>query len=166
MKKRYLIATLVSIIFLSCSTNHEDCEISPLQFPNHEQLFDGEEYIQSIEDCRLPKIQAFTFMSFNGIEILSNQGLILNINPQSFTNENGEMIDGEITLSLFEAYTSGEVIACQLSTNGINTSNEAEPLILSGMYYLEFTHNNQPVNIVSQIDLFIPCFVDQLYPDR
>ncbi len=153
--KYFFISSWVFLLF-ACSSTGEECDEGILQYPNPEQILNGDQYRQSLQECRTPKVQTFTFQGFQGIEIIGNQGTILHINPLSFTDSNGNIIDGEIKLSLLEMYNPGEMIACQLSTNGINPAGTIEPLISQGVFYIEITFNNQPVTIISPITLFVP----------
>jgi hypothetical protein len=141
---------------LACSSNKDDCQEGQIEFPNAVELYNGEEYRQSLIDCRLPKVQTFVFMAFQGAEIVSEQGTILHIDPLSFTDSNGNIIDGEITVSLLEFYDQETLIACQLSTNALNPINSIEPTNSIGVFYIEITFNGQPVIINSPILLFVP----------
>ncbi len=152
----YLFCISGLFLFIACSSNHQNCEEGLLQYPNAEQIFNGSEYRQSLQDCRLPKVQTYTFMAFQGAEIIGNQGTILHVNPLSFTDLNGNIIDGEITLSLLEMYNPSDMIACQLSTNGINPNGTIEPLFSEGIFYIEITFNSQPVTITNPVLLFVP----------
>ncbi len=153
---KYLFISSWIFLLFACSSTEAECDEGLLQHPNPEQILNGNEYRQSLQDCRLPKVQTFTFLAFQGVEIIGNQGTILHVNPLSFTDQNGNIIDGEITLSLLEMYNPGDMIACQLSTNGINMSDNTEPLISEGVFYIEFSYNNQPVIISNPILLFVP----------
>ena len=151
-----VITLLFFVFFTSCSSNKEECEEGLLTYPTPEQIADGEAYRQSAEECRLPKVQTYQVSNLTGGEVVANQGTVFFINPQTFANQDGTLIDGNVTLEVLEMFTQGDIIACQLSTNGINPENNIEPLLTEGLFYINITYNNQPVTIIQNIDVFIP----------
>ncbi len=151
----YLIVML-SCLFIACSSDgDENCEKGPLQLPNAVGPIDGAEYQQSLLDCRLPRVQTFTAFNFEPTVITAEQGTTLFINPKSF-GQNGAIIDGDVTISLLEMYEPGEIVACQLSTNGINLNGAIEPLFSESIFFLDITFNDEPVEILQPIRSFIP----------
>lgn len=152
----YTLISATLFILIACSSSKEDCQEGLIELPNVVQQYEGEEYRQSLIDCRLQKVQTFTFLAYQGAEIVSENGAILHIDPLSFTDSNGNIIDGEITVTFLEFYDSETAIACQLSTNTINTENSVEPTNSLGIFYLEFSFNGQPVIINSPLLLFVP----------
>lgn len=147
---------ILCFLLLGCSSDSEDCTTGPIEHPNQQTPIDGTIYKQSAADCRLPKVQTFLFNGFEAVELAAEQGTVFIIQPLSFTTLGGEIIDGEITFEVLEMYTPGDIIACQLSTNGLNNSQRVEPLLSEGIFHLDITYQGAPVRITQPIRVFIP----------
>jgi hypothetical protein len=139
-----------------CSSDSEDCTAGPVEHPNQQAPIDGTSYRQSSMDCRLPKVQTFQFNGFEETEIAAAQGAVFFVQPLSFTDLNGQIIDGEINFEVLEMYTPGDIIACQLSTNGLNNNQSVEPLLSEGIFHIDISHQGEPVLITQPIRVFIP----------
>lgn len=146
---------LAGCLAISCSEDH-DCEEGIIETPNAISPIDGADYVASLLDCRLPKVQTFTIQGSTGGQILGTQGGIVNIPAQSLFNSDGTIIDGEVEVSLLEMFTSGDVIACQLSTNTRNATGNLEPTLSEGLLFFDISFNGQPVVIQGEIQIFIP----------
>lgn len=149
-------ATVLVLGLLSCSSDAHDCEVGLIQVPNAQGPIDGAAYRQSLMECREPRIQTFLASNIQGAEITAEQGTTLFLNPQSFADQNGNFIDGDVTISLIEMYEPGEIIACQLSTNGINEAGNTEPLFSESIYFLDITFNGERVMFLQPIQIFTP----------
>lgn len=151
-----LFAFIVAVILLaSCSEDH-NCEEGVIETPNSIAPIDGTDYMASLLDCRLPKVQTFNIQGFEGGQIFGTQGGFINIPPQSLFNEDGEIIDGEVEVRLLEMFTPGDAIACQLSTNTRNAQGNLEPTLSEGLLYFDILFNGDPVIIEAEIQVFIP----------
>ena len=142
--------------FLSCSTDANDCEPGQLELPNQPAIIDGAAYKKSVLECRLPKLQTFEFNSYSEAELIAAQGSVFIIGANSFTALDGSPVDGLINFSVLEMYSAGEIIACQLSTNGLNEDNNVEPLLSESIFYITATYNGNPVKMEGEIQVFIP----------
>lgn len=140
----------------SCSSSADDCEPGPLEFPNQQGVLDGTAYKNSLLDCRLPKVQTFEFNSYQGTEIFANQGTIFSIYPNIFYEMDGTPVDGLVTFAVLEMYNPGEIIACQLSTNGLNEAQSVEPLLSESILFLSVSHNGNPLMIDGEFMVFVP----------
>lgn len=157
MKKLFNCICLgVFLIVSGCSSDSEDCEVGAVENPNQQGPIDGAIYKQSALDCRVPKLQVFQFNNYTSTEIKANQNTILYISEGTFQKLDGTIIDGEITFSILEMYNAGEIIACQLSTNGINSNQTVEPLLSESIFYINAEHNGNPVLMNGEIQVFIP----------
>ncbi|MGK0250625.1 MAG: hypothetical protein ACI81G_000054, partial [Gammaproteobacteria bacterium] len=123
-----LVMMVTAVFFSACSEDH-DCDEGLIEVPNVVLPLGGADYAASIQDCRTPRIQTFTFQAFLGGTFRGPQNTQIIVPPQSIVNDDGEPIDGIVTLELIEMYDPGEIIACQLSTNGLSTARVPEPLL-------------------------------------
>ena len=139
-----------------CSSGSDDCAAGPVEYPNQQDEIDGTAYRNSKMDCRLPKVQTFEFNSYQRAEIFADQGTIFSISQNSFYEMDGTPVDGLITFSVLEMYAPGEIIACQLSTNGLNERQSIEPLLSESILFLSATSNGNPVMLEGEIQVFIP----------
>lgn len=144
------------LVMQGCSSDASDCEPGQIDYPNQQDEIDGTSYKNSLLDCRLPKMQIFEFNSFSGAEIMAEQGTVFMIGPNIFSDLDGTLVDGSITLSVLEMYNPGEIIACQLSTNGLNNTGNIEPLLSESIFYINATYNDNPVRIDGEFQIFIP----------
>ncbi|RMB56779.1 hypothetical protein EAX61_13345 [Dokdonia sinensis] len=154
-----LFVTLLGFIFILCSCSEDhDCEEGVITLPNSVNLLSGIEYQENLLDCRLSRIQTFTFPGFEGGVFNGSQGTQITIPVQSILDQNGNPIDQDVTLELIEMYQPGEIIACQLSTDGLSTTNIPEPLLSEGIYYLNLTVADPDITITlaSPISVFSP----------
>lgn len=149
-------ATFLLLGLISCSSDSTDCEEGVVRVPNAQGPIDGAAYRQSLTECREPRIQAYTVSNLQGAEIIAEQGTVLFVNPQTFADQAGNFIDGDVTVSLIEMYQPGEIIACQLSTNGINEAGTIEPLFSESIYFLDITFNGEQVTFLQPIVIFTP----------
>lgn len=150
------------LIFTACSSSTDDCEAGPVEYPNQQGEIDGTVYRNSLMDCRLPKVQSFEFNSYQGAQIVASQGTALNISPNIFFDLDGNPIDGRISFSILEMYDPGDIVACQLSTNGLNSAQQIEPLLSESIFYIEAYHNGNPVRMEGEMEVFIPSEVSNL----
>lgn len=151
-----LIFVLLTFLFIGCSSDaDEDCVKGPLQLPNAIAIIDGAQYQASLLECREPRIQNFRASNLLGDIVIGSQGTTIFVNPQSF-EQNGIFIDGEVDVQLIEMYQPGEIIACQLSTNGINLSGRTEPLFSESIFYLNITYEGAPVTFLQPLRVFAP----------
>ncbi len=157
MKYAQFLLTLVLVGYLaiSCSEDH-DCEEGIIETPNAIAPIDGTDYNTSLLDCRLPKVQTFSIQGFEGGQITGDQGGTISIPAQSLFNQDGTPIDGQVEVSLLEMFTSGDVVACQLSTNTRNASGSIEPTLSEGLLFFDIRFNDDPVVIQGEIQVFIP----------
>ena len=152
-----LFLVLCAIFLVSCSTDgDEDCAIGEVHSPNAVDIvIDGDQYRQSSLDCRLPRVQNFTASNLQGATIIGEQGTVIFINKQGF-DQNGIFIDGDVDVALIEMYQPGEIIACQLSTNGVNLNGNIEPLFSESLFFIDITYEGAPVNFLQPLRVFVP----------
>ena len=146
----------ILLITPSCSSDSEDCPPGEMEYPNEQDPIDGAAYKQSLLDCRFPKLQTFQVNNVFGAEIRAGQNTVIFLGQNTFSKLDGTAIDDEITLSLLEMYRPGEIIACQLSTNGLNDNRTVEPLLSESIIYINAEYNGNPVLINREIPIFIP----------
>ncbi len=139
-----------------CSSDSNDCAPGAMEYPNQQGPVDGTAYKQSSLDCRLPKVQTFQVNNISGAEIKAEQNTVIFIGRGTFTQLDGSVIDDEITLSILEMYSPGEIIACQLSTNGLNDNQKVEPLLSEGILFINAEYNGNPVLMNGEVQIFVP----------
>lgn len=158
MNTKYLtlVLALCALVFLSCSSEgDENCEVGAIQSPNVQDPIDGAAYRASLLECREPKVQRFRASNLSGAQITAEQGTTIFVNPQSF-EQNGIFIDGDVDIELIEMYQAGEIIACQLSTNGENEQGNTEPLFSESIFYLDVTYQGAAVDFLQPLRIFVP----------
>lgn len=156
MKFYSLFLAFSFLSLFGCSSSSNDCECGEIDFPNQLQEIDGTVYKKSVLDCRLPKLQTFEFNSYQGAEIKAAHGTIFTIMPNIFFETDGTPVDGTIQFSILEMYNPGEIIACQLSTNGVNNEQSVEPLLSESIFFIEAKYNGNPVIVEGEFQVFVP----------
>lgn len=152
----YLICFIFSSFLLaSCSEDH-DCEEGVIESPNAVATIDPTSYQDALADCRLPKVQNFSINGGEGGQVFGMFGTVITIPPQNLTDSNGVLIDGPVDIQLLEFYNNGDIVACQLSTNTLNTTGSIEPTFTKGLIYSAITFNGNPVTVLESIQIFIP----------
>jgi hypothetical protein len=81
--------------------------------------------------------QHFSFASNKGAFIEGTEGTALQIPPNSFVNQNNEVIEGRIDFTLIEAYSYNAML-----TQNLSTKSGGELLETGGMIYLEAQDSN------------------------
>ncbi|MFC4634679.1 hypothetical protein ACFO3O_12215 [Dokdonia ponticola] len=157
MKYVQFLCTIVlaGCLAISCSEDH-DCEEGIVETPNAITPIDGADYAASLMECRQPKVQTFTIQGFAGGQLIGAQGGVVSIPGQSLFNPDGTIIDGEVEVSMLEMFTSGDIVACQLSTNTRNATGTIEPTLSEGLLFFDIRFNGEPVVIQGEIQIFIP----------
>ncbi len=146
---------VILLLFPSCSED-TDCDEGLVEIVNSTTPLDAQDYRDNVLDCRLPRVQRFTFPAFEGGVFRGEQNTQVFIPAQSIVDQNGEPIDVIVTLELIEMYNPGEVIACQLSTNGLSTTTTVEPLLSEGIYYVNLVVPGQTITLLNPINVFTP----------
>ena len=158
MNTKYLTLSLglCALFFISCSSEgDENCDVGAIHSPNAQETIDGTQYVASLLECRDPRVQRFRASNISGAQITASQGTTIFVNPQSF-EQNGIFIDGDVDISLIEMYQPGEIIACQLSTNGVNEQGNTEPLFSESIFYLDVTYQGTAVDFLQPLRVFVP----------
>lgn len=81
--------------------------------------------------------QYFSFEANKGALIEGAKGTVLQIPPNSFVNQNNEVVEGRIDFALIEAYSYNDMLSQNLSTQ-----SGGELLETGGMIYLEAQDSN------------------------
>lgn len=147
---------LSTALFLTACSEDQVCDEGIIEVPNTVALLDGAEYAASIQNCRLPRVQRFSFQAFEGGTFRGPQDTEVFVPPQSIFNDDGEPVDALVTLELIEMYEPGEIIACQLSTNGLSTTAVQEPLLSEGIYYINLSLPGVNLNLANDLQVFSP----------
>ncbi len=92
--------------------------------------------------------QTIEFRNSNGFSGHLNQGTYLNIPANAFVNNNGQVIDGHIYLTINEIYKKSDMFL-----SAISTVSDTSLLQSGGMLYLSATQNNTTVSLKSGVHI-------------
>lgn len=156
MALSFLLFTLIITLLSSC--NNDDNEI-PL-----EEIIKGEELLQSIKEKREEAIQTFTLDASLGGEINGTNGTILLFTPNSFLDQNGDPVSGEVTIELIEIYDKAKMLLTKMPTNGKRPNGDIETLVSGGEFYVNASQEGQQLELANAFQLFAPTneFDDQM----
>lgn len=156
MKTHLCYCSLIVLVFLQACSSHDDCSFSEIEYPNQNSTVDSLAYQEIRADCRQSKLQEFEFQNIEETQIEGEDGTVIIIPPGIFQSATGGVADENLTLSLIEMYNPGDIIACQLSTNGINNEGSIEPLLSEGIIYINVTYNGESIEPTEGLQIFIP----------
>lgn len=113
-----------------------DATAPALQDSSAEKKFDGLNYWEE------PTVQKFTCDAAKGGTFEGAAGTLIVVPSNAFLSENGEKVDGEVSIELVEALTLDKMILYNLTT----TSN-GKLLETGGMVHLDVKQNEKPISI-------------------
>lgn len=109
------------------------------------------------------KYLPFQFYSINNEKdtvIETDDGIIFSIAANSFLDENGKPVKGDIQLEIKEALTPDEIIK-----GGLSTRSEDRDLETAGMFYLNARQNNQSLKIDPEKGILANIPTDEIKAD-
>ena len=100
--------------------------------------------------------QEYQFPANENVKLTALNGTNIWIPANAFVNENGEIITGEVTFRMREAYSSLDIIA-----NGLSTLSGEKILETGGMVYMEAESEGQKLQVREGVDLLIEMPTDK-----
>jgi len=100
--------------------------------------------------------QTFTIdaQAYNVLE--GDQGTDLYISPNTFINDTGHSVDGEIEIELIEVFDKGAMLVTDVPTNGRLPTGELAQLISGGEFYINATQNGQDLYAENNLMVVAP----------
>ncbi|HIF14806.1 MAG TPA: hypothetical protein EYQ86_05605, partial [Bacteroidetes bacterium] len=160
MKNISLISLAIAAIILftySCKKNEQ---VDPLYYSNNGSVTNQiTSSIQEFFNENKEESQFFTVdaSSYNMVE--GNQGIRIYFNPNSFKDQNGQIISGNVDIELIEIMTKSEMIHSNKPTNypgNPNDPNDDEILVSGGEFYINATQNGSDLVLNNQAQVRIP----------
>ncbi len=107
-----------------------------------------------------PDVQEFKIDPKKGKTIEGNDGTLVIVPTDAFINDEGNLVDSEVTLELVEALKVSDMLAYNLTT-----MNNKNMLQTGGMIYVQPYANGEKVNINPERPLYIEIPTDEYNPD-
>ncbi len=152
----FLFLTLTTLLLVSCK--NDDNEI-PFQ-----EIINGEELAQSIKDQRENAKQTTTISAASGGEVYGTEGTILYFPPNSFTDQDGNLVTGAVTIELIEIYDKAKMALTKMPTNGKRPNGDVETLVSGGEFFVNAQQDGEQLELNNPFQLFAPTdeFNDQM----
>ncbi|OED43923.1 hypothetical protein AB832_02345 [Flavobacteriaceae bacterium (ex Bugula neritina AB1)] len=147
---RVLTISLFIILLMSCSKNDDNDIII-------DQILNGQELAAAIIENREEAIQTSDINSTSYSEVYGSEGTILGIPANSFTDQDGNLVTGSVTIQLIEIYDKAKMLLTKMPTNGKNSDGDIATLVSGGEFYINATQNNEQLQLVNGISLFAPA---------
>ncbi len=145
-----LIIGLSIILLMSCSNNDDNDIII-------EQILDGQELTSAITENREEAIQTSDINSTSYSEVYGSEGTTLSIPANSFTDQDGNLVTGSVTIELIEIYDKAKMLLTKMPTNGKNGNGDIATLVSGGEFYINATQNDEQLQLVNDIFIFAPA---------
>ncbi|MBQ4818773.1 hypothetical protein [Aquimarina sp. MMG016] len=146
----FLFLGLSILLLSSCKTNDDNDIFIP-------QVFDGLEYKAEILENRQEAKQTFTFNSDGAGEVYGEEGTILYFPANSFVDQNGDPVTGNVDIELIEIYNKAKMLLTKMPTNGKRPNGDVETLKSGGEFYINATQNGEQLALANGFQLFAPA---------
>ncbi len=152
----YLLLVFTIIFFGSC--NNDDSEMSIP--PSINGLEVTAKIIQNREDAK----QTRTLDAIAGGEVQGDEGTILFFPPNSFLDQNGDPVTGNVTIELIEIYDKAKMLLTKMPTNGRRPNGDIETLVSGGEFYINATQQEEKLELANAFQILAPTdeFDDQM----
>jgi len=158
MKRTYLLAaSLMMMLFSACETTEtvydpQDGPVVP-EFPAPTAQEFGDLQEQALANIT----QEFTFINDPSgmMQFMSESGVEITIYGGCLT-VNGVPVTGEVMLEYVEIFNSGSMVVTGMPTMGMMPDGDLAMLVSGGEFYVNATHNGQPVDLACGFQLQIP----------
>ncbi|CAL2082296.1 hypothetical protein [Tenacibaculum sp. 190524A05c] len=140
--KRLLLGIAISTLLLAnCSkenNNIDDCTgCSLVSYNTIEEFF---------EENGVPT-QDFSVDGANGGSITGDQGTIITFQPNSFLDQNGTVVTGNVDIKIKEIFSASDMVLSNRPTNAVNPGGENTFLLSEGETEILAEQNGAPLNL-------------------
>lgn len=150
------MAVLLAGLFASCETTeavYDPGETLPeFTAPTSQEFTDLQS--QALEGVT----QEFTFINdpAGTVQFMSESGVVISLYGSCLT-VNGIPVTGEVTLEYAEIFNTGSMVVTGMPTMGMMPDGDLAMLVSGGEFYVNATHNGQPVELACGFQLQIPA---------
>ncbi len=146
----FLFLAFAALILGSCSKN-DDNDI------DFDKIIDGEELKLNIKVNRIEAKQAYTVDAETGGEVNGEEGTILYFPANSFLDQNGDPVTGDVDIELVEIYNKAKMLLTKMPTNGRRPNGDVETLVSGGEFFVNATQDGQQLQLANAFQLFAPA---------
>jgi len=143
-KRASFLILMPLLLCMSCSKGKKENKTVENQTPGTDELSVSLEQVRASKLSNLPS-QKFKVGLDSTSFVVCKKGLVLCIQPESFVDENGNPVKGQVDLEVKEVVTMQDFF-----DSGISTMSDDKILQTAGSYFFEATQNGKPLKINSK----------------
>lgn len=150
MKKLMFAMAMISAMLIpsSCENSSEELTVSPVP--------DGEALNQKFIEGRADRTQQFTLDAGTGGERTSESGTILQFYANSFKDQSGAVVTGEVTIEFIEIYGRTDMLFAKLPTNGKMNDGSIHTLVSGGQFYVNAKKGSEQLVLAQGYSIIVP----------
>jgi hypothetical protein len=154
-----VIALTATMIYLAWSSKKNTESAAPEQSLTLPQFNETGDTLWADADRYLP-YQLFEIDAQKDTVLESEDGVVMAIAANTFTDENGKAVQGKITFEFKEALHPEDIIS-----GGLSTMSNGELLETAGMFYINARQNNQSLKIAKGKEILVEVPTNEISPD-
>ncbi len=146
--KLFAIACGVAVLASSCKNDGTEIGLAPASSASFKNLRE-----RALKDL----VQQKTFKAEDEIVFTSQKGAKLTIGSNCLRDENGNSVEGDVTLSFIEIYDRGNMVATNKPVMGKDGDGNLLPLVTGGEYNIEFKQGDKTLRSGCLFNIHIPA---------
>lgn len=146
--KLFAIACGIAVLASSCKNDGTEIGLAPASSANFKALRE-----KALKDL----VQQQTFKAEEGITFTSEKGAKLTIPSDCIHDENGNSVDGDVTLSFVEIYDRGNMVATNKPVMGKDEEGNLLPLVTGGEYNIKVEKGGKELKAGCIFQVHIPA---------
>lgn len=153
MKKMKILVTAmlgVTLAVVSCKKDEpNEPTTDPTVNPSAQAL--GDFFRENTNN----KVQTFTIDAENGGSITGNEGTAINFSANSFEDQSGAIVSGDIDLEVIEIFSKAEMITMNKPTMANHPSGGLAPLISGGQFKITASQNGEELDLREGFNYYV-----------
>ena len=150
MKKiKFIVLAMLGITVANVSCKKDKIEQETTSPPKTVENPSSQALISFFQDNLNSQKQNFIIDAANPGTITGAKGTELTFSGNSFEDQSGTVVSGNINIELIELFTKSEMILMNMPTMAINPSGGITPLISGGQFKITASQNGQSLKLVN-----------------
>jgi hypothetical protein len=148
-KMKFLVIAMLGVTLANVSCKKDEVSPEPIANPTGDPTVNpSAQALGSFFQSNLNnKKQQFTIDAANPGTITGSQGTVINFSSNSFENQSGNVVSGNVDIELIEILSKAEMIQTNMPTMGNSSGGGLAPLISGGEFNITASQNGQELNL-------------------